>query len=520
MTSRLKNDLEAQGYQLRETHISWVFLTADRVYKIKKPVDLGFLDFTTLSARKRACDAELELNRRLAPDVYLRLLPVVQDAQGTHHLALAAESGHAPHEVVDWAVEMVRLNDDDSAEAMVERGELGRDPLRRLAALLAQFHGRCRSDEETSRFGTRQVIERNVRENFEQTARSVLNHLNLEQAEEIKAFQLQTLEHKQADFDRRITEQRIRDGHGDLRLEHVYFSGDQVHIIDCIEFNDRFRYGDTCADIAFLCMDLSFHQRPDLAEQLLAYYAEESQDYGLYRVVDFYMSYRAYVRAKVTAMLEQDTEQSATVQQRLYAQARRYFLLAEAAGRPALEPPFLLVVFGHIAAGKSTLARRLGDRLVAPVINSDRVRKHAAGVSPHTRLPPQAYAPKESTRVYARLREQGAAVLTSERPVIIDATCSGREQRARFAELARDHGVPILFVECSVPVALCRERLQDRERTPSISDGRLGLLDGFLARYEAPSELPAQQLLRVDTSVIDDALVERIAGHPALDTKP
>ena len=523
MTSQLKTDLLQQGYDLRETHISWVFLDEARVYKIKKPVDLGFLDFTTLAARKRACQAELDLNRRLAAEVYLRLVAVYRDEHGTCRLALDANAMLDDDAIIDWAVEMVRLADADSAEARVERGALSAAEVRALAQALAEFHDRCRCDEETTRFGSPEMIERNVEENFEQTRTSALKHLSPDQLQEIKRFQLGALRQREQDFLTRMAAGRIRDGHGDLRLEHVYYSDGSLQIIDCIEFNDRFRYGDVAADIAFLSMDLCFHRRPELAELLLAYYAEASQDYDLYRLVDFYLSYRAYVRAKVTAMLEDDPEQSGEVRQRLEQQARRYFLLAEAAGRPPLQPPFLLVIFGHIAAGKSTLAAQLGETLTAPVLSSDRMRKHLSGVAATTSLGHApysgAYSQQQTQKVYARLVEAARVVLSASRPAIIDATCSVRTERDQFVELARACTVPVLFVECSVPDALCRKRLQARAQGPTVSDGRLALLDRFMEHYEPPDELGPDLLLRLDTSVIDAQLLAAVRDHPGLSAK-
>src|SRR5512139_3595825 len=317
---RLVDDLVAEGRTLVETHISWVFLGEVDVWKVKKPVDLGFLDFRSLEARRRFCDAEVELNRRLAPDVYRGVLPVTRGADGVHRVGGAGE-------VVDWAVHMRRLSDDVRADRLLARGALGTEEVARVAEHVAAFHARARSDAETARFGGLDVIEANVRENFDQTRENLAVFLTPAEADELERVELGFLSREKALFEDRVKEGRVRDGHGDLRLEHVYFEGpDTITVLDCIEFNERFRYADVCADIAFLSMDLAFQGRVDLKERFLAAYAEESADYDLYALVDFYESYRAYVRAKIGALGLSSAP--LPTRRELQAQVRRHFLLA------------------------------------------------------------------------------------------------------------------------------------------------------------------------------------------------
>ena len=513
MGATLKDDFLKQGFELRETHISWVFLGKDRVYKVKKPVSLGFLDFSTLADRKAACEAEISLNRRLAPEVYVSMQPVLRDASGTHILG-------GEGEVVDYAVEMVRLADDASAQALHTRGTLTAAHIELLATRLAEFHRSCRADTETARFGEVETILGNVRENFEQTRVSGPAHLSSDQIAAIERAQIEFIEQHRERFAERIAEGYVRDGHGDLRLEHVYFDGNEVQIIDCIEFNDRFRYGDVCADLAFLSMDLAYNERVDFAELLLATYARESNDYGLYGLVDFYASYRAYVRAKVTAMMEAQADLADSLRAELHKRAHEFFVLAAAEMRPPLDPPVMIAVFGPIATGKSTLALQLSRSLYAPMISSDRIRKYLAGVSAETSVADGqytgAYSPEMTARVYEHTLHCARTVLQSQRSIILDATCSRVEQRAMFAELAKRCDVPLLFVECMVPDDICRERLIEREKGRSISDGRISLLSEFRARYQQPTEVPAARLLRIDTTTIDDALVQAVLTHPAL----
>ena len=495
---KLKTDLAASGFELIETHISWVFLGAKEVFKVKRPVDLGFLDFTTLEKRRAACESELLLNRRLAPDVYLNLVPITADASGVHRIA-----GQGP--VVDWAVRMRRLACESRADALLQAGLLTPTQIDLLAAHIARFHERARCDGETSKHGDIEVIRQNVQENFEQTRGSIADYLSPEQAREIEAWQVETLRNE-APFVARAAAARIRDGHGDLRLEHVYFEADgSISIIDCIEFNDRFRYGDVCADIAFLSMDLAWHGRVDLAERFLARYAQESNDYELYSVVNFYESYRAFVRGKVASLLATDSEASPEARERAGREARRYFLLALAFERPPLVPPKVVAVGGMIASGKSQTASTIGDLLAAPVLGSDRTRKQLLGRKATEPLAggtwSGAYSESATEAVYAELWRLADIVLASGRPVVIDASFRAAQMRDAARSLAARHGVPFMLVECTAPRELIWKRLAARESAGAHeSDARTDLLEEFERHFEPLDELQPSEHIRVETS--------------------
>lgn len=483
---------------LVETHISLVYLRGDEVFKVKKPLDLGFLDFRTLDARHAACEAEVRLNRRLAPDVYLDVVPVKLGEDGRHRV-------DGEGEIVDWAVHMVRLSDAGRADQLLAKGLLDGEAIDRVAEALVRFHEVGESSEKTRSFGAKEVIAHSVRENFEQTRDVVHRYLSPSEASAIESFQMATIEEETSRFRDRIRAGRIRDGHGDLRLEHLYFRDDgRITIIDCIEFNERFRYADTCADLAFLAMDLAFHGRVDLKERLLATYARESGDYDLYGLVDFYESYRAYVRAKVSTMLADDREAPFSTRARAATLARRYFLLALSSLRPPLSPPMVIAVGGVIASGKSTLARKLGELWTSPVIETDRTRKQLLGIRPSQAVRDPAwqgaYATDFTERTYGEVLRRADLVLESKRSVILDASFRSAASREAARELARSHGVPFLFVECRAPREICRERLVRREREGGISDGRLAIFDDFCAEWEDPSELPEGEHLVLDTS--------------------
>jgi len=483
--------------RLAETHASWVFLVGDDVYKVKKPVDLGFLDFRTLERRRAACEAEVRLNARLAPRVYLGVCPVRLGPDGVHTV-------EGDGDTVDWAVHMRRLDDRTRADELLARGELRGESIDAIARQLAAFHATARCDAETSSFGTPYGIEANVLENFAQTRSGVARHVRPAEALEIEVQQTAFIHDHTDVLQARIDAQRVRDGHGDLRLEHVYLEGSRATIIDCIEFNDRFRFADVCADLAFLSMDLAWHGRVDLAERLLARYARESDDFDLYAVVDFYESYRAYVRAKVSMFLAADEGADDALRMRADAEARRYLLLALSAGRRALVQPMLVCVGGIVASGKSTIADHLGSELGAPVVEADRTRKHMLGVDPGVHLQAGswtgAYDPAFTERVYAELLRRAGVVLESGRPVVLDASFRSREMRRKARDLAEVHRVPFRFVECRASPEVSRERLARREVEAGVSDARLSLLEEFRSHFEPPDEISPSERVSLDTA--------------------
>ena len=501
----LRSALAAQGLELVETHISLVALGATEVWKIKKPVSLGFLDFGTLDKRRRACEDEVRLNRRLAADVYLGVVPVTRSSDG---LRLGGEG--AP---VEWAVHMRRLADDDRADQRLAAGRLEADDVAQLGRAIARFHRECRSDAETARWGAPSAIAVNIDENFEQTRGKLEDFLSEPEAEEIEAWQRGFLADHAAELRRRVEQGRVRDGHGDLRLDHVYFEDRGLRIVDCIEFSDRLRYGDVCVDLAFLAMDLAWHERTDLAELLVAAYAEAANDYDLYPLLDFYESYRAFVRGKIATFTLDDPSLPEETRSRLHAEARRYFLLALASERRPLDPPRIVAIGGWIGAGKSTVAAGLARRFSSPVVAADRTRKSLLGVEPtRTVREPAfagAYSPDATERVYREMLRRARAVVGARRGVILDASFRSRHLRGLARDLARELAVPFTFVECRTDEALLRRRLRERERTQTVSDGRLAILDDFIARWEPVDELPPGQHVVVDTGEPLEAVLDR-----------
>lgn len=413
-------------------------------------------------------------------------------------------------EIVDWAVKMVRLPDARRADILLENGRLSGVDIDRVGEYIARFHADMPTNSDIARFGSPEVISANVRENFAQTRDTICSHLGRDEAGEIEAKQVAFIEEHRDLLAARMQGGRVRDRHGDLRLEHVYLaSGEPPTIIDCIEFNERFRYADVCADIAFLSMDLKRLGRVDLAERFLAAYARASGDYDLYQLVDFYEGYRAYVRGKVGSILNADTGADFETRERAGTTARRSYLLALSEGRKALFEPVMIVVGGLIASGKSTIAERIAPMLSAPVIDADRTRKAILGVEPTTKIPEKAwtgaYAPDVTDRVYAELFRRASVVLTSGRPVVLDASFRSRALRAVARRLAQKHGAPFYFVECRADAEECRRRLRQREQ-----DARLEIFEEFAARWEPVAEFPKAAHIVIDTSVPLDVNVDRL----------
>ena len=492
------DDLRETGGEIRETHISWVLMGKKRVLKLKKPVNLGFVDYSSLPKRKEACRKEVALNRRLAPDVYLGVAPVTRSPTGRFELG-------GEGEICEYAVVMRRLPDEERADSRLRTRDLEPRHLDRAAETIADFHRAAQSSPAIREYGRPERIEFNLRENFAQTTGKLERFLSKREARELKDWQFGWLDQKRSLFEARVRGHHIREGHGDLRLEHLYFDSEgAVQILDGIEFSERLRNIDVCCDIAFLAMDLGMHGRTDWAERLLARYARAAQDYDLYQLVDFYESYRAFVRGKIACMMLDDPEHDAGFVSALEARARRYFRLALASGRRTVLEPAIIGVAGLIASGKSTVSEALSERMSAPVIDSDRTRKALLGVEPHHhQWDPEfsgAYHPEITRRTYDEILRRCRIIVESGRPVVVDATFRAREHRRLLKALAAQLKVPFRLIECRVSRVAALSRLAQRESEQGVvSDGREEIWDAFAETYEPPYELHDEEFIAVDS---------------------
>ena len=304
---------------LVETHISLLFFTGDYVYKLKKPVDFGFLDFTTLEKRKYFCEQEVKLNRRLSPAIYLGVIKVTHDGR---QVALGGDG-----EVVEYAVWMRQVPQEFLMDKLLERGQVTPEMIGRISEKLTQFYLTAETSELIRSFAEPQRVKQDTDENFEQTEKYIGVTIPGEVYKVVKDRTNDFFRKNEKIFYQRIAKDRIRDCHGDLRLEHIFW-GEEISIFDCIEFNERFRYTDVAADIAFLAMDLDYHGREDLNLPLIQTYIRKSGDQGLSRMLPFYQCYRAYVRGKVESFRLDDPNITEAEKKGALQRAQRYFTLA------------------------------------------------------------------------------------------------------------------------------------------------------------------------------------------------
>ncbi len=486
-----------------ETHISWVFLRPDDVVKVKKPVRFSFLDFSTQALRRAACEAEIALNRRLAPDVYLGVVPITMSDAG--EVAVAGEG-----RVIEHAVHMRRLPDRERVEAMLSRGALTHEHVEHIAERIAGFHAAAEVDTDPDGPGAFATLNAHARDNLE-ALRDVFDEaLGPDAGKALIAAHLGALHALEPVLARRREAGFVRDGHGDLRLDHVYIdAGGQIRVLDCVEFDRAFRVADVCADVAFFAMSLMHASHVELAERFLARYARDAADHELYALVDFYIAYWALVRAKVTHARAQQTEgEEASA---LAQQVAALLKLAHEVSCRRTQRPAVLAVGGIIASGKSRLAARVADELCAPVLQSDRIRKQQRGRAPDEKLPAEAYADDATERLYQDLLARAEVVIASGRPVVVDASFRKKRHRDALSRLAHGHAAPFLFVACEAPRDVLEARLRRREQKRGVSDARIDLLDAFAASYEPIAEDERPHAVRVDTSGEKEETFQRVA---------
>lgn len=470
--------------KLVQTQMSFVLLTGKHAYKIRKPVNLGYVDYTTLEKRRLFSEKEVVLNRRMCPDAYLGVVPITSQG-GQFSLGGSGE-------VVDYAVKIQQLPESGMMDRRLLNWTLDASMVEAVAEKVAAFHAAAEAGGEIDKFGSLDSIRRNVYENFEQSRPYIGRTLSQKQFDRLKTFFDGFLERHAETFARRVTEGRIRDCHGDLHAAHICFTDNGICVFDCIEFNDRFRYGDTASEVAFLAMDLDRAGRADLRQAFVFEYIKQSGDTGLCHLLRFYQAYRAHVRAKVACFKLDDPFVPAAEKAAELEKARGYFDLAVSYTRHG---PRLFITYGVTGCGKSSMATELARRLGLWYLSSDITRKRMAGISPAERAGSAVdrglYSPKMTEKTYAAMLEEADSALAMWHSVIIDATFLRRADRDKAAALAAKHHAEFFVLDCQLPEEELKKRLEQRRTEVTFSDGSWKVYLSQKARMEPVTEIPA-----------------------------
>lgn len=484
-----------------QTHISHVFIAGSYVYKIKKPVNFEFLDFSTLEKRKSYCEREVELNRRLCEDIYLGVVGIARGADDS--FILAAESRE---NVIEYAVKMKRLDEQYFLTSYIDQGTLQLQLLDRVADKLSTFYNKQEPKEDILKWGAIEKVRYNTDENFSQTESFIGETIDENSFKAIRRYTNRYYDRFSFLFNRRIEEKCIVDGHGDLHLEHIHITPEKVRIYDCIEFNDRFRYGDTAADLAYLAMDLDFVNCRKEERYFLEKMGQQLNDPDLFIHVDFYKCYRAYVKGKVKSIQAAEEEVGEEQREKARRKARSYFDLSL---RYALlgSRPTVLIFMGRVATGKSTLAKSLSSQLNIEHFSSDRIRKSLKALPLDERTDAsqrdELYSQSMTREVYNKLSDKAREYVASQNSVILDATYSNEESRKSLIDQLHtlDMDASFYFIEAQAPEELITERLKERERKERvISDARLEDFEKIDQKYQAPQELSSHNLIEINTS--------------------
>jgi aminoglycoside phosphotransferase family enzyme/predicted kinase len=499
----------AEAVESIETHISWVFLAGEYAYKVKKPVDLGFLDFSTLEARRFYCEEELRLNRRTAPELYLGVVPITAGGAG---LRLGGAG-----EAIEYALKMRRFPQAALADSLARSGELGDGQIDAIAAVVAAFHALVPAAPEESAFGAPEHVAALGLANFEQLGKLDADPGDAARLERLRAWTGSEGSRLREIFAARKREGFVRECHGDLHLRNMVFLEGRPVPFDCIEFNPQLRWIDVMNEVAFVVMDLLEHRLQARAWRFLNAYLEITGDYAGVRVLRYYLVYRAMVRAKIACIRTHQPRVDETARGAAERQYRDYLGLAEslsASGHPAL-----VVMHGLAGSGKTTVAQAMLEHIGAVRVRSDveRKRLHGLAARARTHAAPYAgiYAPKTTRLTYDRLKQAVRDIVESGRAAIVDAAFLRRADRETFRGLADELGARFLIVWCRASEAALRRRVAQREAAGNdASEAGVAVLENQLATQEPLGADELAHAAPID-SESDEARLQKTIGEIA-----
>jgi hypothetical protein len=469
----------ADRVELIETHISWVFLVGDYAYKVKKPVDLGFLDFSTLEKRRFYCEEELRLNRRTAAGLYLAVVPVAESPGGPR----VGGTGKA----IEYALEMRRFPQEALGDSLARRGGLREAQVDAIAAAIAAFHSTIPAATQDADFGSPERVAAPALANFEQLGRFVADPAESARLAELRAWTVGESARLREAFAARKRGGFVRECHGDLHLGNIAFLDGRPVPFDCIEFSPGLRWIDVMNEVAFLMMDLLEHGLDAAGWRFLNAYLQATGDYAGVRVLRYYLVYRAMVRAMIACIREHQPGTGAAAQGRAHREYGEYLALAgslAASARPAL-----VLMHGLSGSGKTTVAQKMLEALGAVRVRSDVERKRlyglAAGARTHAQPYSGIYGPESTRLTYDRLKQAARDVVESGYCVIVDAAFLWRAERDQFRSLARELGAQFLIASCRASEAALRSRVARREAAMSdASEAGVAVLENQLATQE------------------------------------
>ncbi|MDX2271320.1 MAG: AAA family ATPase [Cyanobacteriota bacterium] len=495
--------------ELIQTHISYIFLTGDFAYKVKKPLDFGFLDFTTLEKRHHFCLEELRMNQRGAPDLYLEVLPISQADGDPYQLA-----GHG--EAVEYVLKMRQFPQEALFSRLFEQGELTIGHMEALGRVVAEFHAQTLTNPRIREFGRVEQVREAFDQNYEQTEAYIGGPQTLQQFEETRAYTDHFFANNVSLFEQRMAQDRIRECHGDLHLRNICLWENKILLFDCIEFNESFRFVDVMYDIAYGVMDLDALGRPDLGNAYLNTYLEMTGDWEGLQVLPIYLNRQSYVRAKVISFLLGDPSAPESVKAEASKTAASYYHLAWSYTQP--QQGGIWVMAGLSGSGKSTVARHLARQQQAIHIRSDAVRKHLAGIPLYGSGGAEVYSPQMTQQTYQRLEDLGCLLACQGYRVILDAKYDQQGVRESLLNRADQQGIPIAMIHCFAPPAVLQERLRKRADarspvdsptpqweigttafSPDIADATVDLIDQQLAQWQPFSTQELERMIALDT---------------------